>query len=71
MLDSIVASQKTDLLGQYVSNRVRYFTTRSAKDASTVVKEAIEQLERDWQDRRIAICSGKKAFAALNGLTCH
>ncbi|WP_080752006.1 ATP-dependent nuclease [Bradyrhizobium japonicum] len=67
MLDGIVASQKADLLGQYVSNRVRYFTTRSAKDPSTVVKEAIEQLEKDWHDRKTTICSGKKAFAALNG----
>jgi energy-coupling factor transporter ATP-binding protein EcfA2 len=69
MLESIIASQKADLLGQYISNRVRFFSTRSAKDASTVVKEAIDLFEREWLDpiRRIAICSGKKAFAALNG----
>lgn len=69
MLKAIVADQKADLLGQYVSNRVRYFATRSAKDASTVVKEAIAQLEQDWLEpvRRLAICSGKKALAALNG----
>jgi energy-coupling factor transporter ATP-binding protein EcfA2 len=69
ILDSITASQKADLLGQYISNRVRFFLTRSAKDASTVVKEAIDLFEREWLDptRRIAICSGKKAFAALNG----
>jgi hypothetical protein len=69
MLESILASQKSDLIGQYISNRVRFFTTRSARDPSTVVKEAIDQFERDWQEptRRIAICSGKKAFATLNG----
>ncbi|MGY4478919.1 ATP-dependent nuclease [Bradyrhizobium sp. USDA 3364] len=67
ILENVVASQKADLLGQYVSNRVRYFATRSAKDPSTVVKQAIEQLDQDWKDRKLAICSGKKAFAALNG----
>ena len=69
MLESIVAAQKADVLGQYVSNRVRYFTTRSAKDPSTVVKEALEQFDQDWQEplRRTAVSSGKKAFAALNG----
>lgn len=67
LLEDIVAAQKSDLLGQYVSNRVRYFATRSAKDASTVVKEAIEQLDKDWQERKMAICSGKKTFATLNG----
>ena len=66
MLEEIVALQKSDLLGQYISNRVRYFATRSAKDASTVVKEAIEQLEQDWISRKMAICSGKKTFASLN-----
>lgn len=68
-LDGIIASQKADLLGQYISNRVRFFSTRSAKDPSTVVKEALEKFESDWRDpmRRAAICSGKKAFAALNG----
>jgi hypothetical protein len=68
MLESIITSQKADLLGQYVSNRVRYFATRSAKDPSTVVKDAIEQLENDWQNRKTAICSGKKVFASLNAL---
>jgi energy-coupling factor transporter ATP-binding protein EcfA2 len=69
ILDGIIASQKADLLGQYISNRVRFFSTRSAKDPSTVVKEAIDRFEIDWHDpmRRTAICSGKKAFAALNG----
>lgn len=69
MLDGIVAGQKADALGQYVSNRVRYFATRSAKDPSTVVKEALELFEQDWKEplRRTAISSGKKAFAALNG----
>jgi hypothetical protein len=45
------------------------FSTRSAKDPSTVFKEAIERFEIDWNDssRRNAICSGKKAFASLNG----
>jgi energy-coupling factor transporter ATP-binding protein EcfA2 len=69
ILDGIIAGQKSDLLGQYISNRVRFFSARSAKDPSTVVKEAIDLFERDWSDavRRTAICSGKKAFAALNG----
>jgi hypothetical protein len=67
MLESIITSQKADLLGQYVSNRVRYFATRSAKDPSTVVKEAIEQLDDDWRNRKTSICSGKKVFASLNG----
>lgn len=69
MLESIIADQKADVLGQYVSNRVRYFATRSAKDPSTVVKEALELFEQDWKEplRRTAISSGKKAFAALNG----
>jgi len=69
MLEAIMADQKADVLGQYVSNRVRYFATRSAKDASTVVKEAIQNLEADWgnPNRRIMICPGKKLFATLNG----
>lgn len=69
MLESIMADQKADVLGQYISNRVRYFGTRSAKDASTVVKEALELFEQEWKEplRRTAISSGKKAFAALNG----
>lgn len=69
ILDGIVAHQKADLLGQYISNRVRFFATRSAKDPSTVVREAIERFENDWNDpaRRNAICSGKKAFSTLNG----
>lgn len=66
MLEGIIANQKSDLLGQYVSNRVRYFATRSAKDASTVVKEAIQNLDSDWISRKVAICSGKKTFASLN-----
>lgn len=69
MLDRIIADQKADLLGQYISNRVRFFSARSAKDPSTVVKEAIDRFENEWNDpvRRRIICSGKKAFAALNG----
>jgi predicted ATPase len=69
ILEAIVADQKADVLGQYVSNRVRYFATRSAKDASTVVKEAMAAFESDWNDehRRLMVCAGKKAFAALNG----
>ncbi len=68
MLDRIVADQKADVLGQYISNRVRFFS-RNAKDPSTIVREAIDRFEIEWKDplRRRAICSGKKAFAALNG----
>lgn len=69
LLDAIIGDQKADILGQYVSNRVRFFATRSAKDPSTVVKEALERFELDWENkpRRSLICSGKKAFASLNG----
>jgi ABC-type multidrug transport system ATPase subunit len=69
ILETILADQKADVLGQYVSNRVRFFATRSAKDASTVVKEAIHYFEADWNDpnRRVMICYGKKAFSTLNG----
>lgn len=69
MLDDIAAGQKADVLGQYIANRVRFFATRSSKDPSTVVKEAIQNFEADWDNpaRRILVCSGKKAFASLNG----
>lgn len=68
ILDTIIANQKADLLGQYISNRVRFFS-RSALDPSTVVREAIDRFETEWADpeQRRPICSGKKAFAALNG----
>lgn len=69
ILESIMRDQKADVLGQYVSNRVRFFATRSSKDASTVVKEAMDEFERDWngEERRRKVCYGKKAFASLNG----
>lgn len=69
ILESIVADQKADILGQYVANRVRFFATRSSKDPSTVVKEAITNFDADWStpNRRIMISSGKKVFATLNG----
>jgi hypothetical protein len=68
MIQSIAAGMKADVLGQYVSNRVRYFATRSGKDASTVVKEAIAKLDEDWQEprRRLMVCPGKALLAALN-----
>jgi hypothetical protein len=73
MLDGIIADQKADLLGQHISNRVRFFSARSAKDPSTVVREAIDRFENEWNDpvRRRTICSGKKAFATLNGQLQH
>ncbi|MDB5653473.1 MAG: hypothetical protein JWQ94_1086 [Tardiphaga sp.] len=69
ILDGILAEQKANLVGQYIANRVRFFSTGSSKDPSTVVREAMDIFDSCWSipGRRLELCSGKKAFAALNG----
>jgi energy-coupling factor transporter ATP-binding protein EcfA2 len=68
MIDEITAEMKSAVLSQAISNRMRYFASRTSKDPATVASEAIAKLDENWADRsrRMKVVPGKQLLATLN-----
>jgi len=68
ILDTISDRIKSDVLAQYISNRMRYFSSRTSKDPATVAKEAIAQLDAQWSERskRLMVVPGKQFLSDIN-----
>ncbi len=68
MIDEITGAMKSSVLSQTISNRMRYFANRTARDPATVASEAITRLDNDWIDleRRVAVVPGKQLLSSLN-----
>jgi hypothetical protein len=48
VIDELSAEMKSAVLGQVISNRMRYFANRTSRDPATVAGEAIAALDCDW-----------------------
>lgn len=68
MIDEITGAMKSGVLSQTISNRMRYFANRTARDPATVASEAITGLDNDWVDleRRMAVVPGKQLLSSVN-----
>jgi hypothetical protein len=68
MFDDISTGMKSTILSQAISNRMRYFGNRTARDPATIAGEAIAKLDAEWcdLDRRMGIVPGKQFLATLN-----
>lgn len=69
LLDEITTEMKSNILSQLISNRMRYFANRTARDAANIANEAIVALDEAWPnlERRVCVVPGKQVLAALNG----
>jgi ABC-type multidrug transport system ATPase subunit len=63
-----LARLKSEVLSQHISNRMRYFSARSAKDPSTLASEAIANLDNDWANAKTKLMAipGKRVLTSLN-----
>ena len=68
LLGSLAEEMKMDVLSQLIANRMRFFSRRTAKDASTVAAEAISALDAAWStlQGRLRVAPGKRLLTALN-----
>ena len=68
LLTEISEGVKSEVLSQHISNRMRYFATRSSKDPSTIASEAIANLDRDWANAKTKFMTipGKRVLTTLN-----
>jgi hypothetical protein len=68
LLASCTEAIKSEVHGQLIAYRMRFYSGRSAKDPATVVTEAVRALDEDWSalDRRLRIVPGKQVLSALN-----
>jgi hypothetical protein len=68
LLADISESLKSEVLSQHISNRMRYFAARSAKDPSTIASEAIGNLDNDWANAKTKFMAipGKRVLSSLN-----
>ena len=68
LLASCTEVMKSDVHGQLIAYRMRFYSGRSAKDPATVVAEAVRALDEDWcaLDRRLQIVPGKQVLSSLN-----
>jgi hypothetical protein len=69
LIDEVSTEMKSGVLGQSISNRMRYFGNRTSKDPATVAGEAIAKLDNDLAtlERRMTVVPGKQFLATLNG----
>lgn len=67
-LEKLAEEMKSAVLSQWISNRMRFFGNRTAKDASTVASEAIEKLDFEWRQLagRLRILPGKALLSNFN-----
>jgi predicted ATP-dependent endonuclease of OLD family len=68
MFDAISTEMKSTILSQAISNRMRYFANRTARDPASIANEAITKLDEEWSDldRRMGVVPGKQFLATLN-----
>jgi energy-coupling factor transporter ATP-binding protein EcfA2 len=68
ILSSICNASRSNALSQHISNRMRFFGTRTAKDPATVAKEAITLFDNEWEaaDSCLMVAPGKQVLATLN-----
>ena len=69
VLDRFAAQKKSYLTAQYLANRRRFERVNSPRfDEATVSEAAIEEFERDWDDKqiRLALVPGKEALSFIN-----
>jgi len=73
LLAEISEAIKSEVLSQHISNRMRYFSTRSAKDPSTIAAEAIASLDNDWATAKTKFMTipGKRVLTSLNQQLQH
>ncbi len=69
LLDEITTEMKSNIQSQWISNRMRYFANRTAKDAANLANEAIVALDQAWADLQHKMCvvPGKQLLTELNG----
>lgn len=68
VLEKLANDAKSDVLGQKISNRMRFFASRTGKDPATVAGEAISILDSDWNEapNRLLAVPGKRILSGLN-----
>ena len=68
MLSQLSEELKSTVLSQRISNRMRYFHSRTSKDPATVAENAISLLDKEWKDlpSRLMIVPGKQLLSDLN-----
>jgi hypothetical protein len=68
ILEGLAEEIKSAVLTQWISNRMRFFGNRTAKDASTVASEAIELLDDEWRhlSGRLRVVPGKTLLSNFN-----
>jgi hypothetical protein len=68
ILGRLAEEVKSVVLTQWISNRMRFFGNRTAKDASTVASEAIELLDKEWThlSGRLRLVPGKVLLSNFN-----
>jgi hypothetical protein len=73
MLAELADEMKSGVLSQRISNRLRFFANRTAKDPSTIANEAIAVLDQDWASplRQFLVLPGKQFLTAFNARLHH
>jgi AAA15 family ATPase/GTPase len=68
ILAEISEALKSEVLSQHISNRMRHFSSRTAKDPSTIASEAIANLDKDWANSHTKFMAipGKRVLTELN-----
>lgn len=67
IIEEVAEDLKSEVQAQLIAHRVRFFA-KSGKDSSTLVKEAMADLEGRWKtlSGRLMIIPGKTAMTAIN-----